>query len=418
MKKVIVLVGESLSANGICAEAIMKELKSNGYKVTCITNKEYKTSNYEVRNGVKYIRIKPRLINRLNSWCDKHIGYRSWLVNKFSTVINKIKLIIFIPLWPLISPMYTYRFYKVLKKTYNEEKYNCVISIYTQIDTVIAGCLIKKKHPEVKFVPYFLDALSGGYGPKIFSNDWVIKRGLKWERKLLQNADKIIVMKSSQKHHEKYSKLEKYYSRITVLDIPLIIPKKQEIINTNILDKSKINLVYIGTIQYQIRNPRYILEIFKRINVNNCRLTLIGNNNCHEIIKRAQVESKNEIVVMKRISHTYAISVLSNADILVNIGNNISSMVPSKVFEYMSIGKPIISTYSINNEPSLTYLKRYPLSLTIKEDLEHINEAVLQVEKFIKNSNGKLVDFNVIKDEMYINTPQAFVDEIKLAIDH
>lgn len=414
MKRVLVLVGESLSANGICANAVMNELKIKGYEVTCLTNQEYNQKNREYKNGIQIEKVKPRLTYRMNYWCKNHGGFLSQLLQKISFLLNKVNLIFSIPTWPLISPLYTYRFYKSAKNLYEHHKYDCVISIYTQIDMVIAGYFIKKKYPEVKFVPYFLDSLSGGYGPRVFSKEWVIKRGLIWERKLLTIADKIVIMKSSETHHQKYNKWESYYSRIKVLDIPLLTSLSNKDITTDLLDKKKINIVYVGSIPCHIRNPKYSLEVFKKVNIENCRLTIIGANTCPDLIKKAQEESKkNEIVLIDQISHEEVISVLRNADVLLNMGNNIASMVPSKIFEYMSVGKPILSFYPIENEPSIKYLEKYPISLSIKEDWDKLEDNVLKVENFIKNSSGKIVNLDEFEEKMYKNTPKAFVEELE-----
>ena len=59
---------------------------------------------------------------------------------------------------------------------------------------------------------------------------------------------------------------------------------------------------------------------------------------------------------MGRVSHTVAIQYMSEADFLLNIGNSISSMVPSKIFEYISTGKPIISIYSNINDSSQYFI--------------------------------------------------------------
>ncbi|RAP74010.1 glycosyltransferase [Paenibacillus montanisoli] len=416
MKTILFLVGEKLSANGICADAVMNEFSSMGYKVLCITNEEYKSSKSEISNGIHIVRIKPRLTYRMNNWCNNNTGAISWIVRKLSFVLNKFKLILSIPTWPLISPMYAFRFYRAASKMYNTSDFDCIIPIYTQIDTIIAGYFLKKKHPELKFVPYFLDSLSGGYGPKKFSKNWIVTRGIKWERRLLKNADKIIVMKASQEHHDLYTKNEGYYSRMRILDIPLLTSFKS---NNNspsskILDTNQINLVYVGSIPIHIRNPKYILEVFSRLNIDNCTLTLIGTNTCPDLIKEAQKNStKNRIRVINSIPHAEVISVLRDADFLINIGNNISTMVPSKIFEYMTTGKPIISTYPIENEPSLSYLKQYPLSLLLNENREQINEDTLKLENFIQNSRGKSVNLQGLKESMYYNTPQAFVKEIE-----
>lgn len=413
MKKILILIGQKLSANGICINVIIEELVRSGYEVNCLTNQEFRTPQKRKEDGVKIIGIKPRLTYRMTSWGNNHSGIISKLVRIVSYILNKTKLVLSIPTWPLISPIYSMRFYKAAKDIYLNNKFDCIISAYTQIDMVIAGHFIKKKFPDVKFVPYFLDSLSGGYGPRVFSKNWTINRGLWWERRLLQNADKIIVMKSSQKHHEKYSKSESYYSKIKILDIPLLTPNCNDEIENGVLDKSKTNFVYVGSIPCHIRNPKYILEIFKRIKKKNCMFTIIGTNNCPEIIRKAQEESMdNQIVIINQMPHDEVVKVLNNADVLINIGNNLNSMVPSKIFEYMSIGKPIISTFPIDDEPSIKYLSMYPLSLLVKEDWEMLDENVCKVEKFIEASIGKQINFNELKEKMYYNTPQAFVEEI------
>ncbi|WP_404330369.1 glycosyltransferase [Mesobacillus maritimus] len=414
MKKVLVLVGEHMSANGICADAVMQELKSNGCEVDLITNQEYQVPKFEKNNGIKIKRIKPRLTYRMDSWCTNNKVPMSRILSKISYLLNKAKLFISIPTWPLVSPLYSYRFYKAAKSAYIRNEYDCIISVYTQIDTVIAGYLIKRKYPNVKFVPYFLDSLSGGIGPKIFSRNWTIRRGMKWERRLLKYADKIIMMESSRKHHEVFSKSESYFPRIKFLDIPLLTQKHEVEGTSEILEKDKINLVYVGSLPHHIRNPQYLLEIFKRLRIKDCVLTIIGTSTCNNMLENYQNESKkNKIVIINKIPHEEALKVLKNADVLINIGNNINSMVPSKIFEYMSIGKPIISTYPIEDEPSKKYLKDYPLSLLVKEDWNWIDKNVVKVENFIKDSRNHRVATEDLMVKMYRNTPQSFVEEIK-----
>lgn len=411
MKRILFLFSEEFSANGVCAKAVIKSLTENGYEIECITNQEMGLATDDVIDNIRYSRIKPRVVYRLMKLSSNDAGKIIGVLAKF---INKLQLLISIPTWPLISIFYTLSFYKKAKQVYTERPYDMVVSIYSQIDTLIAGFYIKKRYPSVKFVPYFLDSLSGGYGPKIFSTKWTIKRGLKWEGFLLKHADQIIVMKSSKAHHDKYSKDRKYYERMIFLDIPLLENRGTTISSDSNLNRGVINFTYAGSIPCHIRNPKYVLELYKRISIGECVFTIIGTNTCPDLfLDYTSSNMKNRIEMLGSLSHSQTISMLNQADFLINIGNNINSMVPSKVFEYMSMGKPIISTSSINDDASKKYLLQYPLSIVIEEDWDKIEQSTQKIETFVHKNLGKVVQTNEIRKLLYENTPEAFVDVVE-----
>jgi hypothetical protein len=101
---------------------------------------------------------------------------------------------------------------------------------------------------------------------------------------------------------------------------------------------------------------------------------------------------------------------IAEADVLVNIGNLVSTMVPSKIFEYMSYGKPIISTFDIENEPSAEYLCNYPLSILL-DGKSSPEENAAKLRKFMVYSVGKTVKLESLYEVFYHNTPDAFVEE-------
>ena len=101
-----------------------------------------------------------------------------------------------------------------------------------------------------------------------------------------------------------------------------------------------------------------------------------------------------------------------DADVLLNFGGVNANMVPSKIFEYMSFCKPILSTYKIDNEASKTYLDRYPLALCIDERCE-IHENIKYIDCFLQRYNDTDMKFDDVEREFYINTPSIYIDLIK-----
>lgn len=398
---ILLLVTELNSANGICTQNVMREMVSRGHTVFCLTNHE---KHGDLDKAIRYYYVKPRLVYRLlnrtnNNKIDKAIGL----------LLNKIKLAISYPTWPLISPLYARRIYRAARTICRERQIEMIIPIYTQIDTLIAAKRIKAKTPSIQYIPYFLDSLSGGYGPKCFSKKWVIRRGIKWEEKMLLSADKIVMMESSRSHYEKYCSEKSYFKKIIFSDLPLISQPKEFI--TSKQDSDIIELLYIGSIPAHIRNPEPFLKVFQYTKNKSYRLSIVGTSTCGDVLSE-YTERDSRIVLCDPIPHDKAMKRVTDADILVNLGNNIKEMTPSKIFEYMSYGKPIISTMPISDEPSAAYLQHYPISYLLKyKDIDYEAEAE-KLEKWIDETIGKRIDFSLIKILFKKNTPAHFCDTV------
>ncbi|HCC36064.1 MAG TPA: hypothetical protein DEQ02_10760 [Ruminococcaceae bacterium] len=410
MKTILILLGSEFSANGICVSRIVDALLKSGYHVICLVKDG---EDPRVINGAEILRVKPPLGAKAAAWREKHKGKAAWLLFKLFLAIKKLKLLLLRPVWPIISPLYVRRYKKAAEKLVLTHNIDCVFSVFTPFEALLAGHRIKKKHPEVRFIAYFLDSLSGGVVPRFFSEKSTLKRGLKWERKLLVNADRIVYMKSAQKHHGTHSASNAYYSKMTVLDIPMFTqPESRDTSKPEIdpvLDKTKLNLVYAGSIAPHVRDPAYFFEVFSLLSSSNIALTIIVP---HAYRLPAKYSRDPRIRVLNSLAHDLVIETLAQADILVNLGNKLPSMVPSKIFEYMAAGKPIVSTCPIANEPCIDYLSRYPLCLLLPEHNPDPARDARALEKFIDDTKGRSVDPAVMRNKLYQNTPEALAELI------
>ena len=402
------IVTESESANGICTAAVMKELVSN-HEVYCLTNREWNAPVQYEKDGVVFYTVNPRLTYRLRSMLShrKMPQTIKAVLHKAVFVLERCKLVLSLGSWPLLSAAYTRRIEKAARKICREKGIQCIVPIYTQIDTLIAARRIKKKQKDMLYIPYFLDSLSGGYGLRVFSPEQTRKRAQAWERMLLPDADWIVAMESSRAHHEKYSASECYYEKMRFFDLPLLRTELPAA-SRQLLPRENCNLVYVGTLPSGIRSPAYILKVFSCLKGEHYHFWFVGSADCQEL--NAAAEKDPRIHVVGRCAHETAMQYELQADVLVNIGNTNPNMTPSKVFEYMSFGKPILSTVAVDQEPSRVYLRKYPQTLILDQRDQDYERAAEQIREWIACSQKETIDLASVQRVFYQNTPRAMAD--------
>lgn len=400
------------SANGLCSEKVVEEFLKNGHDVTILCNKNVGTNDFlKISDNFKIYRIKQRLYLRLIEWSylnkNKHY-FISKILNLVAYFINKVQLFLMTFFWPNISIITNLKFQKKAIRLQKKYKFNVIISVYTPIESLLAGYKVKKKFPDVKFYPYFLDSLSGGYGPKYFSKKTIISRGVKIERKIYKIADSIIFMESSRTHQLRYNFT--FQQKFVFFDIPML--SKPKFLKFQKSNNNKIKLLYVGSINKKVRNPDTLLKALEKLNRDDVFVQFIGKIDCIEDFTKLSKIMGNRLSFIEFLSHEEVTKLIQSANILINIGNNISTMVPSKIFEYMSFGKPIISTYDINDEPSKNYLTKYPAVVFISgRDNCEINSR--KISTFIDNNINKNIEYEYLENIFFKNTPKAIVQYIE-----
>ncbi len=403
MKNILFIMLEIDSASGICVSNVANQMIQDGWQVDILS---YQTER-KINKKINKYDIRPEFFRYM---CQKY--NQNLLLSKFFSVCYKIKVAMTTFMWPWNSPVFTFRLLKKVYQLYNLHTYDCVVPVYTQIDPIIVGYILKKLYIKVKVVPYFLDSLSAGPVPKLLSKKNKIKKGLNWEERLLKNADGIVYMESSKKHHMKYSANKRYFNKVEFLDIPALCLNSNKMSWERGLVREEadraISITYIGSLPNGIRNPEYAFETLSRLKEVKIHINVVGISK--EDAKRFRTFNL-DINWIGRVSHDEAIKYVISSDILLNIGNRIEGMVPSKIFEYMAYAKPIISFSPMDNEPSLAYLKKYPKSCTLMEyDLVETN--VKKILEFIQKINENNISLEEIKSRFYKNTPECFCNYV------
>ena len=207
-------------------------------------------------------------------------------------------------------------------------------------------------------------------------------------------------MESSREFHDAIYENTDLAGRITYLDLPML-KRRSPVSNT----ADNPLFVYVGSLAPSVRSPEFFLKVFSNVKDENWKLIFIGDDTCDILNEYAKKDKR--ITVIGRCKHEEAIRYEEQATILVNFGNKNPNLTPSKVFEYISFCKKIVSTYPIDNETSSTYLRNYPDALLLDERGD-IMDAAEKLQSFVKEEQCS-VNYTKVEERFFANTPKAFI---------
>lgn len=404
MRKILFLVGyyyPKAMANGICVGELAKELKKRQYDVhvICLQNDgDRLEDNIE---GVCVHRISPSLYRTIEL-------KRNTDSKKNNSILRLLTLgikLAHIPFYPITSFTQIKRYIKAAEKIIKNEN-AVVISCFNPMEAIVAGMRLKKKGTHIINIGYYLDSLSNEGDVGIIPKNIREKLGLKWEYKLFNVSDGILLLQSHKRHYCS-PKYEMYKNKIRYVDIPLFLEDRY------ISRNCSRRIVYTGMLSVERRNPDYACSILKNV-YPMYSIEFYGRGDCDYILEKYSAENGGNVINKGFVSHAEALKAIEDAEILLSIGNKDSDMIPSKIFEYISTGKSIIHFAYGKCDACIPYLNKYANGLVIYMD-DDMSESIKKCEDFISKINNKQ-NIGELKEAFYHNSPQYSVELLEQMI--
>jgi glycosyltransferase involved in cell wall biosynthesis len=165
-------------------------------------------------------------------------------------------------------------------------------------------------------------------------------------------------------------------------------------------------LVYAGGLDQRNRNPAFLLEVFELLNSRTQAVVhFYSYGNCEELIRQGRYSSW--LRAHGRVPPDEAEHAMRDADVHVTQANRNRELLPSKIFDCMSTGKPIIHFYHYNDDPYLDYLRRYGLGLAIRIGSDP-QEAAQAIASFIESRGNERVSYPTLIERFRECTPEWF----------
>lgn len=386
---------ETVAASALVIN-LSENLIKNGYEVDVLTlRKDETVSEYEVYNRISIYRIIDyNLLTRRHVKKTFKSNHNLFLKLKIAT--SYILAILYRTIQMKCSrdnivAFRTKLYKKKLRKLIANKQYSSIVTVGGDLSGSVAATELKKENINFRFIFYQVDPYTNNY---VYGNKNKIIRH-KIEKEVFIHSDGII-MPSSNYLDVITNGFTVYDNKIKIVEFPKIQElKRKSTLEDVFLDKKFVNIIYTGMLYKDIRNPKYALELFSKLNMKNIRIYFVG---CSIPIDSAPFINilKDNLFVIDRIPQQAVSNLLLDADLLINIGNSVINTFPSKVFEYFSSGKPIINFFKSPECPTLQYSKKYPEIIDVLEDYSQIADNIDKVQKFI-NKDHKIVEFCLIK---------------------
>ncbi len=377
----------SRTATSNCLFSIVKELNSKGVVCDIVNiSGEYKLSKKsKVDNSIIYNVFE-------SSFCSiKKIFKR----NPF--------LAIFLSLKRLLGFSINGRENKISKKVAKKinvifskdiHKYDITIAVCSHVMNAIVCDRIYDK-TKIKYIIYQVDPISSNVGYKNKKIELI-------EFNLFRKAKYVITTPLLYEEIKNNHLYDKFFDKFFVAEFPNVRNMVFEKPNRSINDR--LIFFYSGRFYSHIRDCRYALDVFKDINNINFVLLFAGDGQEDVIDDYKARYFGDKIKRLGVISLDESFSMMKKADVLINIGNQTSNQVPSKLFDYISTGKIIINFCQSKECPTIPYINRYRLGLNIIKGEKCIEEYSRIISCFISENIEKTVPFEEIERKFYKNT--------------
>ena len=233
-----------------------------------------------------------------------------------------------------------------------------------------------------------------------------LKKGYaeKYEKKMFDYSSMVYYIDNWKPYFEKFKR-----DNALRVEHPLVV-KKPLAEPLPLKDAAKINAIYQGEINHQMRPPQAMLTAFAKIGKTDpdVRLHIFARGNGVEDVEKAQASDPDVIKFYGKVGKAEADGYYASANIQIILANRDKEIVSSKIFESVASGYPIVYFYFSEDELSYGLLKKYPLVLFVRQD--KAEEEADKIREWMYANCDKRVDFDIVGKAYDDATPDMVVD--------
>lgn len=384
------------SAVGVCAKNVVEELHHRGHTVTiiCERNATYVRHTTEEIDGTSIKHISTYILDLL-------YGNR---VQVFMYRVVKYARAIF--LRENIDRGIVNAYVRAILECHRERPVDVILPFCFPYESIVAVLDFKKAYsPNTYVAPMIFDNFVEN--PKIHRLKLNMRlkrpRHLKRLKQDIGDADAAYICHSQKDFVNR--ELGEVTNKVKLIEHPLLLKPQVPMTSEN-------TLLYSGAfLKNYVKSSDFakVLEAILPKIASNIEFCVMGND-LRPIISLAK-RFPQRIFNNGRVPYAVAQQKMAKAGVLLSVGEVNGIQISSKIFTYMSTGKPIIHFYYSDSDINKAILEKYPLAHSFS--LNRINEDSLSdLCSFIQHNCVKRIAFDEISMIYEEALPKTLVDDI------
>jgi hypothetical protein len=381
-------IAEQLACLGHSVEVICAS--SAGQSVDeCVNEVEIHRTGSNVREAVKrWFRLEAtvnpgRTGEKIGSAVSTRSRIGTLLKSAYSHTVGKI-------LWPDFAAFWYRPALKTAHQVIKKRRPDVVVTVSLPYTGHMVGSALKRRYA----IPWIVDIGDPfSFMTETPVNNTRLFRSInsRSESLVLQMADAIAV--TTQGTKLEYLKCFPGLMQEKIVVVPPLfsLPRGNVLATPFFKVSNKIRLIFAGTLYRTIRNPLALLAFFRSLLSTplgpKLELHFFGViNDCKPCFDAYDDLLGSKIFLHGLVSRGEAVRAMQEATVLVNLGNSTAFQLPSKVVEYVMLGKPVLNITKLDSDSSQSFFSGFAGVCNVTEHALTNNSAELdRVEYFVAN---------------------------------
>lgn len=386
---------------------LSEELVRHGHEVDVVTSRVPGEPEIEQINRLAIYRVGWSLVERLRARVrNKRAAMGSVPIDVVpgrGSIFSSLRGMIFgiasrlwrALLWPDASCLWYYPARACALALAARRDYDVMVSVAPSFTGVVVGRAVKAKHPELCWVLDLGDPFSFLEGAP--PNNSRIYAGLNYRYERAAFAAAAAISVTTAQTRERYEQIfPESRGKVRVIPPLLSLPNLPEGVS-----QVPGKLVYVGTLYRSIREPGYLLELFSRALADGLpaltELHFFGDvSSCIDLIRPYQAQLGQHLRIHGQVTREAVAVAMAEAEVLINIGNDTTYQLPSKVVEYAASRKRILNLAKTSQDSSARFFADYPRALSLVSSGHSPNENdIRRFVAFVASPPSMVGDFDL-----------------------